>query len=355
MIRNHSHKHMIYLFNKSFAPDTYATAVNRLPKVVRWMILFITLALASCNNDDDPDQATDQSPDTFLDQCTITFADVEQAQTLLQTSDEYTRQLGAFDLQSKTGNSGATTEADYLAYAAQQAQAWSEEEINQLRSAIDSAEKRIQALGLNLDLPSEIVLVRSSMQEEGGAAGYTRQNFIVLGELSNVPVEYLFLHELFHVYSRFNPEKRDALYATIGFQKTNEISLPPSLEENKISNPDAPVLDHVIALTIDGKPQEAVFFLYADRDYQGGSFFDYLNKRLLLVEKKGDDYQVLLQDGQPILRPYEDASDLRDKIGRNTSYDIDPEEVMADHFTLLILGVNVREPSYLAQVQRILE
>ena len=320
------------------------------------MILFISLALASCNNEDDSDQATDQSSITFLDQYTITFADIEQAQALLQTSDEYTRQLGAFDLQSKTGNPEATTEADYLAYAAQQAQAWSEEEINQLRSAIDSAEKHIQALGLNLDLPSEIVLVKSSMQEEGGAAGYTRQNFIALGDVSNIPpIEYLFLHELFHVYSRFNPDQRDALYATIGFQKTNEISLPPSLAENKISNPDAPVLDHVIELTIDGEPQEAVFFLYADRDYQGGSFFDYLNKRLLLVEKKGDDYQVLLQDGQPILRPYEDASDLRDKIGRNTSYDIDPEEVMADHFTLLVLGADVPEPAYLEQARTVLQ
>lgn len=319
------------------------------------MILLISLALASCNSEDDPDQTADVSPDAFLGRYTITFADVEQAQALLQTSDAYTRQLGAFDLQSKTGNPEATTEADYLAYAAQQAQAWSEEEISELRSAIDSAEKRIQALGLDLNLPSEIVLVRSTLQEEGGAAGYTRQNFIVLGSLSNVPVEYLFLHELFHVYSRFNPEKRDTLYETIGFQKTNEIQLPPSLEESKISNPDAPVHDHIIALTIDGEPQEAIFFLYADRDYQGGSFFDYLNKRLLLVEKKGDDYQVLLQDGQPVLRLYEVASDLRDKIGRNTNYDIDPEEVMADHFTLLILGVDVREPAFLSQVQRILE
>ena len=320
-----------------------------------WCLLAISLYLTGCSDNDEAPVTTADDPSktiTFLDNHTIVLANQQQAQRLLQSSDEYTRQLGPFDLQAKTMNPSATTEADYLAYAAQQARAWTPEEIMALQTIVMSAEARIKALGLALQLPSEIVLVRSTMQEEGGAAGYTRQNFIVLGDQLS---EYLFLHELFHVYSRANPAQRDALYATIGFHKTNAISLPEPLASRKISNPDAPVHDHVIEVTIDGTPQEAIFLIYAKRDYTQGSFFDYLNKRLLLVEGDNTNKQARLEDGQPVLRDYDEATDLRDIIGRNTSYDIDPEEVMADHFTLLVLGVEVPEPDYLEEAKVILQ
>ena len=319
--------------------------------------LLISFFATGCADDDDETTLApaDTSPEaetiTFLDDYTLVFADSSQAAGLLQSSDEYTQQLGEFDWQSKTQDASATTEADYLDHAAQQARSWTSDEIATLRTIIQSAEARIRALNLRLSLPSEIVLVRSTMQEEGGAAGYTRQNFIVLGgQLS----EFLFLHELFHVYSRANPAVRDALYATIGFRKTNEIELPEPLATRKISNPDAPVHDHVIEVTIDGTPQEAIFLIYSERDYTQGTFFDYLTQGLLLVEGDDGTKRARLEDGQPALRRYDQASDLRDQIGRNTNYDIDPEEVMADHFTLLILDAPVPEPNYLEQVKTIL-
>ena len=315
-------------------------------------LLPLLLGLGSCSGDDEPAvDRTGAEPIAFLES-QIILADATLASSLLQSSDGYTRQLGLFDLQSKTMNPAATTEAEYLAHAARQARSWTSEEVGTLREIIRSAEVKIRELGLMLDLPSEIVLVRSTMQEEGGAAGYTRQNFIVLN--SAYLSEALFLHELFHVYSRANPEQRDALYATIGFRKTNEIALPEPLATNKISNPDAPVHDHVITLTIDNVPQEAIFLIYATQDYTEGTFFDYLTKRLLLVEGPPGSKRVQQENGQPLLVPYGEATDLLDQIGTNTTYDIDPEEVMADHFTLLVLGTPVPEPSFLAQAKTIL-
>ena len=322
-----------------------------------WAWIVALLSLAACADDDENTTSVTgtggrQETISFLDDYTIVFADSAQAAGLLQASDEYTQQLGPFDLRSKTQNAQATRESDYLTHAAQQARSWTPQEVTALRAVIQSAEARIQGLGLSLALPSEVVLVRSTMQEEGGAAGYTRSNFIVLGDQLS---EYLFLHELFHVYSRANPTVRDALYATIGFRKTNEIVLPEPLQTLKISNPDAPVHDHVVQVTIDGVPQEAIFLLYSERDYTEGTFFDYLNKRLLLVEGNEGSQRAQVENGQPVLRNYEAATDLRDIIGRNTSYDIDPEEVMADHFTLLTLGTSVPEPDFLEQVKTILQ
>ena len=316
------------------------------------LLLFIVILFASCSGDDEvTSKGQGRFTIPFLES-SVVLADAAYARSLLESSDAYTQQLGPFDLQSKTQNPEADSEADYLRHAAEQALDWTEGEISQLRAIIESAEAQINALELNLALPSEIVLIRSTMQEEGGAAGYTRQNFIVLGRQLN---EFLFLHELFHVYSRANPAQRDALYSTIGFRHTNAIALPEPLATFKISNPDAPVHDHVIEVTIDGTPQEAIFLLYSEREYEQGTFFDYLNKRLLLVEGSDTDKRAQLRDGQPVLRDYEEASDLRDKIGRNTAYDIDPEEVMADHFTLLVLGEEVPEPDYLQRVQAILQ
>ena len=319
---------------------------------IRRYLLVGMLCLVGCSEDEETSGGRAQEVIPFLNNHTILLANAAEARSLMQSSDEYTQQLGLFDLQSKTQNTQATREADYLDYAAQQALDWTDEEIRQVRTIVESADARISALGLRLALPSEIILVRSTMQEEGGAAGYTRRNFIVLGSQLS---EYLFLHELFHVYSRANPAQRDALYATIGFRKTNEIALPEPLASLKISNPDAPVHDHVLEVSIDGTLQEAIFLIYSEQEYKQGTFFDYLHKRLLLVEGSDTNKQVRLRDGHPVLRNYDEATDLRDKIGRNTNYDIDPEEVIADHFTLLVLGEAVPEPDYLDQVQVLLQ
>ena len=325
-----------------------------IPIFLRYFLL-ATVCLAGCSEDDENARidSDNRNAVAFLDDYTIVFADQAQARRLLQISDEYTQQLGPFDLRSKTMAPTADVEANYLAHAAEQARDWTDAEISTLRTIISSAEARIKALGLSLVLPSEIVLISSTLREEGGAAGYTRQNYIVLDR--QYLSEALFLHELFHVYSRANPEQRDALYATIGFRKTNEIELPAPLDSLKISNPDAPVHDHVIEVTIDGVLQEAIFLLYSERSYEQGTFFDYLNKRLLLVEGATDNHQAVIRNRQPVLRRYDEAPDLRDKIGRNTTYDIDPEEVMADHFTLLVLGEEVPEPEYLEQAKAILQ
>lgn len=94
----------------------------------------------------------------------------------------------------------------------------------------------------------------------------------------------------------------------------------------------------MIEVTIDGISQEAIFLIYAERDYTQGTFFDYLNKRLLLVEGDDTRKQARLEDGQPILRNYNDATDLRDIIGRNTDYNIDPKEYIGRPFYAVSTG-----------------
>ena len=82
---------------------------------------------------------------------------------------------------------------------------------------------------------------------------------------------------------------------------------PPHCEARKITNPDAPRNDHYIRVRVGGKECLAVPILYADRETydvaRGGEFFDYLQFRLLLVErgKRPDSVPVLYDGDEPRL------------------------------------------------------
>lgn len=310
------------------------------------VILFI-----SCNKDDS--QTNDPKKEiVFLENTKIIFASIEDAKTLMGTSDEYTQRLSPFEIKAKTHTTLSEDESDYLRHAAFQAKGWTTTEFDEMKTTILSAESEINALGLNLDLPAEIIIVKSSMEEEGGALGYTRSNFIVLKSVVN---EYVFLHELFHIYSRANPEKRDELYKTINFEKCNRIDLPPAIKDMEITNPDAPLYEHFLTVEINGEQKDVVFIIYSETPYSGGSFFNYMQQKLMLVEGDNNNKSPVLVNDQPILKDFSEASNLDELVGTNTDYNLHPEEILADHFAFLIIGQNVPDKSFLDAMEQILK
>lgn len=288
----------------------------------------------------------------FIDGTEIVFVEKSNGAALLAQSDVYTKGLSLFDIQAKTQNIASTKEADYLDFSSKQAEAWTEEEITKMKLVITSVASKIKALNLNLNLPKQIKLVKTSLEEEGGAGGYTRSNYIVLK--SSVG-DNTFAHELFHIYSRANSDKRDEIYKTINFQKCNSIKIPAALKAMRLTNPDAPVLEHFLNLEVNGKQQEVVFITYADRAYNGGSFFEYLKRDLMFIEGEKDNKTVVLSNGNAILKDYSESSNIYDLIGRNTDYNIHPEEILADHFSALVRGQSVKEPKYLEAMKLVLQ
>src|SRR5690606_14728937 len=143
------------------------------------------------------------------------------------------------------------------------------------------------------------------------------------------------------------PDKRDELYETINFKKSNRISYPEAIKDHIVTNPDAPFLEHTINLTIDGQQREAVFILHAESDYESGSFFTQMKQKLMLVEGPANDKKPVLVGGDPILLEFSAASDLEDKIGKNTSYTLHPEEILADHFIMLVTPKTAPNPEFI--------
>jgi hypothetical protein len=197
-------------------------------------------------------------------------------------------------------------------------------------------------LNFKIEFDYDIDLVKTTGDEEGGANGYTRQNYIVLNDnaltTSDDNLAQLISHELFHIVCRNDETLRKEMYAIIGFEIGNVVPVPDQLKDLRMTNPDAVAWDSFITLTDDEENvAEYLMITYSNEPYTTGTFFSYLNVGFLKVTGTGTRVADL-ENGEPIIRVYEDFSDFYDQVGNNTNYTVHPEEILADNFALIIMS-----------------
>lgn len=192
----------------------------------------------------------------------------------------------------------------------------------------------------------EIHLIKTKGNHYGNGVYYTRENKIVipkdvLKNFNHSGFKETMIHEVFHIFSRYNEGTRDQLYSLIGFSPVNGlIVLPEKLAKRKLLNPDG-TTDYKIKLGKD----EAYPLLSASMDEYTKSkprFFDYLDFKLYkLIPGEDGIYEV----GEAI--PFQEAPEFFAQIKDNTDYIIHPDEVMADNFiytlTLLADGKKLKD------------
>lgn len=265
------------------------------------------------------------------------YCESNKALEMLNQEDVYTRSWGLFDFQSRSGSQQAKKN-DLLQKRILSTKNWDSLYRMKVELQWNEILNLLPETDIQFALPEKIQLLQSSMQDEGGALGYTREYYIVLKEKvfedDAVSLRKLLLHELFHLISRYNPELRKDLYQILGFHICHQIKLGDSLRNIQIANPDATFKDSYIRLKHQKNTKEFMMFLYANRPYEGGSFFDYASVGLL--EVSGHDTSKQVFDYTPIL-PLEAFPDFMIQTGNNTDYIIDPEEIAAEHFVLAVL------------------
>lgn len=274
----------------------------------------------------------------------VDFATTDESKQILAAQDEFVLQMSPFDRASRLKTGDEVSEQSYLAFVSKNVLAWTDIEKRKITAATQDLQKKLEAL--SLPFPKRILLIKTTGDEEGGAA-YTRSNAIVFPASDlQAPVESIeekLCHELFHIVSRANPDLREKLYSIIGFVKCTEIAFPPELRSRKITNPDAPNNDHCIRVQVRGENYWAVPILFSSNERydtkRGGEFFDYLQFQLLLVGRNDDSLHATpMYDGQsPKLLSVGQVSGFFDQVGKNTEYIIHPEEILADNFVLLVL------------------
>ncbi|MEZ6115515.1 MAG: hypothetical protein R3C28_02925 [Pirellulaceae bacterium] len=304
---------------------------------MRFLILFTCFALVVSAN-----HATATESIPLSEQITLEFATQEQAGQTLGKSDSFTSNQQPLERQIRLQAEKPISEAQLLEFASRQALDWNDEDRQKIREAV-------QPLLVNLKrldhlLPAQVGLIKTTGKEEGGA-GYCRSNFIILPTKTiNQPtpaVTRILAHELFHILSQHRPDLRRPLYRIIGFVPIEPVDLPQALAARRITNPDAIELNYVLPLHIQRKaaPTAVLPITFSRRaNYEGGSLFAYLDFQLLVLTKVDDTWVVLMAGGDPVLREPDAVAEFQRAIGRNTSYIIHPEEIMADNFVHWMLG-----------------
>lgn len=305
-----------------------------IPHIVSCLLLVAILPLSSFAT-----PAEDTPGITFL------FPEEKAAQRLLSKTDAYTDTASAFDRKVRMGVPTDPGDTEYLRFIAAQVKPWSPQHQKSMRDVIAKLQEPLRRLAINLENP--VNLIHTTGKEESGAA-YTRGNEIVFPETemnANKTVSArLMAHELFHVISRQHPILRDQLYKLIGFSKANPIHLPQKIRHLRITNPDAPVIEHVMKIRLS--PEQTIHIapmLVAKADYNANgpaSLFAYLSFKLMQVKRTPQGWIAQQEDGEAIFHS-PNTADFRRQIGNNTSYIIHPEEILADNFALIMTNGRV--------------
>jgi len=271
------------------------------------------------------------------------FADVEPGRERVATRDAFLKSLSRFDRQVRLQTDGEATEESLIEFLRGEVIQWEDAARQRLVDSINRIRPKLEPF--QLPLPESIILVAMSGKEESQAA-YTRGTAIFLprdriAKLGTDALDRLLLHELFHVLSRHAPALRRDLYRLVGFEVCEPITLPPSLVDLKLTNPDAPLIDCHIQLTEGDRTYHAAPILYSSSDtYDAATkptLFKYLTFRLMQVEQHEGRWRPMVEDGKPILIEPASSKSFSEQIGANTKYIIHPDEILADNFVHLVM------------------
>lgn len=304
--------------------------------------------------------AADPVAVTISPDARFVVARADQGREVLGRQDIYIQTTGALERQIRLRSELPVSREAFARHAQEQVLDWSPKQVNRLTTVAASLVEKLDAL--NLPLPEEVLLVKTTGDDESGAA-YTRAGAIMLTERRlagrDAGFERLLAHELFHVLSRHSPAVRRKLYALIGFQPCNPIELTAELEAIKLTNPDAPTIDYYITIEHEGEELHVVPVLLSDReryDPQRKRLFDYMTFKLLAVEEHDGQWRPLLRDGKPVLIDGRANKSYREKIGKNTNYIIHPDEILADNFSHLAMRTkDLPSPEIVERMREILQ
>ncbi len=295
----------------------------------------------------------------LTDSTVLRFADVREAREALTKRDDFIAALSPFDRQVRLKSDRDVSEQDLLAYIPLHVLPWTAADQALLTPLIESMAAKLKHWKLNL--PPVIWLVKTDGQEDSRAA-YCRGPAIVLpaNMLANKRLDTILPHELFHVLSNQNPELRQKLYNSIGFQKCNEVALPGPLAARKITNPDAPLNNQYITVVQNGRQMELMPVLFSKSSRydaaRGGTLFAYLEFKLMALENDNGMRRAAVVEGRPLFFEPGSVPGFAEQVGTNTDYIIHPEEILADNFVFLIDGrVDLPSPRVVQEMGRILQ
>jgi len=249
----------------------------------------------------------------------------------------------------------------YISFIQNEVLNFTEEEVQKIESSFADIDKMLIKLDIRMN-PKNICVIKTTGKEEG-TKGYTRNNCIIVTnkkfEEANkkgiFELKQFLTHELFHVFSRYNPKIRFQLYRLIGFENNEKINIKSEQNESRVTNPDAANFRFSIDWQdVNGNVVSYVPFVFSKHKMFDPALnlgmFDYIEtgycqldkdncidiaKAIKVLSIKGH-YGTIT--GKERETPDNYLHPLYDIISSNTGYIMHPEEISADNFSLLLLS-----------------
>lgn len=273
------------------------------------------------------------------------FATVEEGQQILGRSDAYTRAMTPLDRSLQMKANQSFSESEFLEYAAAAVLPWEDADIVTLTNSVAEFRERLAAFAL--PLPARINLIKTTGEEMYGSF-YVRQASIIFPQgytsFAFAKLTHIFVHELFHVFSAYNPHLRPALYSAVNHFHVGKVQLPPSLRSSILTNPDFFDVTYATELISGARTYHILPVLYARHTtYDGSSdLFHYAEFMFLEIKRVGDHWEPVLQaSGEPSQLPSEDLYTYFLNIGFPEYSVYQPEETLADFFPHLVLDTDI--------------
>lgn len=262
------------------------------------------------------------------------FASAQEGREQLLSNTEYYNNYSENDLEFRMKKTGATLD-ELLTESTEGVKSFSIFEKLFVDSILAKMARKLEKSGYELPEVGEITFISCDMDTEFGSSGYTHGKEIYINSSlvtmytllsmdsqTKTLMEELLWHEMFHVLTRNNPEFRSDMYSLIHFTVTDsDYALPKSIREYLLSNPDVMHHDAYATFVIDGREIDCYV-----ADISSGHFAE------------GADFKeipaLVPTDGSDTYYTPEQAENFDAVFGTNTTYVIDPEECMAENFSL---------------------
>lgn len=286
------------------------------------------------------------------------FATKAESQMLITDIDNFTNKLNNLDIDLRLGKEKGR-KSELLRLAMNETMNWSDAEKQKVSEAFKSLQTKMTNLKLNVKYPMTVVFVKTSMKEEFNVSAYTRKNWIALGDstlksASKEQMEYIIANSLFHLVSRADKDFRKKAYSIIGFNVLDrEIFFPIDIIEKRISNPDVETYDSYAEFNVNGVQQKCSMIVYSKSDTITNNLDELLQIGFIPLNENFIPTQV---DGKTVIYGLNEIGDFYDKVGRNTDCIINPEEIMAENFAILVTQKkNVPNPEIIEKLAAILK
>ena len=281
---------------------------------------------------------------TELSLVNFNFSSKEEGKYLISLQDTFINNLSPFDLEARCNFKDAT-KYDYLLFCRNNVLNWTDENIILIDGLLKEIDGEFKQRGMVIPFIDNINLVKTTSKEEGGAMGYTRGNTIYVADYimykPKVKIKEILTHELFHILTRSSFPFKQEMYSIIRFTALDKTIDLTTLNQRCrfVSNPDVSNSCSYIELKDwDGKEHRLLMTTLARSNYHGGSLFKYIQPYFLELDS---EHNIMTYgDNLPVRKSIygEYYKDFIMKVGQNTGYMVNPEEILAENFRIAILG-----------------